>query len=182
MHIFGKGSNFDFFILSVCNFAILHFWCRSARNCEIEISNRKFLTRPYVFGVVFRKFPFSTFFLINLAFSSKFDVYCLLFVKFSKRKTMTRTHVSDVLMRLWIPCSAWKLHSRGRLRCPSSRSRMSGPWIFRTGTMFYWRDYCFDPSAQDSRSLETIKGSFAADGDALYLDVGRGLVQWVAWS
>ena len=38
-------------------------------------------------------------------------------------------------------------------------------------------DYCFDPPAQDSRSLEATKGSFAADGDAVWLDVGRGLVQ-----
>ncbi len=38
-------------------------------------------------------------------------------------------------------------------------------------------DYCFDPLAQDSRSLEATKDSFAADGDAVCLDVGRGLVQ-----
>ena len=40
----------------------------------------------------------------------------------------------------------------------------------------YW-DCCFDPPAQDSRSLEATKDSFAADGDALCLDVGGGLVQ-----
>ena len=38
-------------------------------------------------------------------------------------------------------------------------------------------DYCFNPLAQDSRSLEATKDSFAADGDAVCLDVGRGLVQ-----
>ena len=38
-------------------------------------------------------------------------------------------------------------------------------------------DYCFDPPTQDSRSLEATKDSFAADGDAVCLDVGRGLVQ-----
>ena len=38
-------------------------------------------------------------------------------------------------------------------------------------------DCCFDPPTQDSRSLEATKGSFAADGDAVCLDVGRGLVQ-----
>ena len=38
-------------------------------------------------------------------------------------------------------------------------------------------DYCFDPLAQDSRSLEATKDPFAADGDAVCLDVGRGLVQ-----
>ena len=38
-------------------------------------------------------------------------------------------------------------------------------------------DYCFDPPAQDSRSLEATKDSFAADGDAVCLDVDRGLVQ-----
>mgnify|MGYP003318648898 CR=1 FL=1 len=29
-------------------------------------------------------------------------------------------------------------------------------------------DYCFDPPAQDSRSLEATKGSFADDGDAVF--------------
>ena len=38
-------------------------------------------------------------------------------------------------------------------------------------------DYCIDPPAQDSRSLEATKDSFATDGDAICLDVGRGLVQ-----
>ena len=35
-------------------------------------------------------------------------------------------------------------------------------------------DYCFDPPVQDSRSLAATKDSFAA---AVFLDVGRGLVQ-----
>ena len=38
-------------------------------------------------------------------------------------------------------------------------------------------DYCFDTPAQDSRSLEATKDSFAADGGDVCLDVGRGLVQ-----
>ena len=38
-------------------------------------------------------------------------------------------------------------------------------------------DYFFDPPAQDSRSLEAAKDPFADDGDAVYLDVGRGPVQ-----
>ena len=38
-------------------------------------------------------------------------------------------------------------------------------------------DCCFDPPVQDSRSLEATKDPFAADGDAVCLDVGRGLVQ-----